>query len=87
MNQVTVKNNQDRNFKYFKLTNLDNFTTIRSQSLDEVSNKKYIDDELDKNTILKFNQTLENYIKVSVGNDVFNLAKYDKIRITVTILI
>ena len=82
-----VKNYRDRYYKYFKLTNLDNFTTIRTQSFDEVSNKKYIGDELDKNTILRFNQTLEKYIKVSVGKDVYNLAKNDKLRITVTILI
>ena len=37
--------------------------------------KKYIDDELHKNTVLKYNQTLQNYLKVSVGNDVCNLFK------------
>ena len=34
------------------------------------SQKKYVDDELDKNTIVRFNQTLQNYLKVSVGNAV-----------------
>ena len=43
-----------------------------------MTNKKYIDDELDKNTIVRFNQTLQNYLKVSVGNDTYNLTKYDK---------
>ena len=61
----------------------------REPSLDyELANKKYIDDELNKDTNLRFNQTLENYLKVSVGNDVYNLTKYDKIQIvdtTVTI--
>ena len=37
-----------------------------------------------KNTIVRFNQTLDNYLKVSVGNDTFNLTKYDKIHITDT---
>ena len=46
-----------------------------------MANKKYIDDELDKNTVLRFNQTLQNYLKVSVGNDIYNLTKYDKIQI------
>ena len=32
----------------------------------------------------RFNQTLENYLKVSVGNDTYNLTKYDKIQITDT---
>ena len=48
----------------------------------EVVNKKYVDDELDKNTILRFNQTLENYLKVSVENDTNNLTKYNKIQLT-----
>ena len=78
-----VKNNQDNNFNDNKLTNLDSITINRNPtSDDEVSNKKYIDDELNKNTIVRFNQTLQNYLKVSVGNDLYNLAKYDKIQIT-----
>ena len=48
----------------------------------DLANKKYFDDELDKNTVLRFNQTLQNYLKVSVGNDVYNLTKYDRIQIT-----
>ena len=52
------------------MTNLDSISVNREPSLDkELANKKYIDDELDKNTILRFNQTLHNYLKVSVGND------------------
>ena len=31
---------------------------------------------------MRFNQTLENYLKVSVGDDTYNLAKYNKINIT-----
>ena len=34
--------------------------------------------------MLRFNQTLSNYLKVSVGNDTYNLTKYDKIQITDT---
>ena len=49
-----------------------------------VGNKKFIDDELDKTTILRFNQTLENYLKVSVGNDTYNLTKKNKIQLTDT---
>ena len=41
-----------------------------------------MDDELDKNTILRFNQTLESCLKVSVGNDIYHLTKYDKIQLT-----
>ena len=78
-----VKNNQDNNLNDNKLTNIDSIQVNRNPSLDnELVNKKYIDDELDKNTILRFNQTLQNYLKVSVGNDTYNLTKYNKISIT-----
>ena len=78
-----VKNNQDNDLKDKKLTNIDTITANRNLSADdELSNKKYVDDELDKNTILRFNQTLQKYLKVSVGNDTYNLTKYDKISIT-----
>ena len=80
-----VKNNQDNNFNDNKLTNI-NSITINNNPTDNnhVSNKKYIDDELDKNTIVRFSQTLENYLKVSVGNDTYNLTKYNKIQLTDT---
>ena len=78
-----VKNNQDNDFNDNKLTNINSITVNKSPTdNDHVSNKKYIDDQLDKNTIVRFNQTLNNYLKVSVGNDTYNLTKYDKIQIT-----
>ena len=83
-----VKNNQDNDLNDKKLPNLDTITVNRNPSLDnELANKKYIADELDKNTIARFNQTLENYLKVSVGNDTKNLTKYNKIQITDTTVI
>ena len=80
-----VKNNQDNDLNDNKLTNI-NSITINNNPTDDnhVSNKKYIDNELDKNTILRFNQTLEIYLKVSVDNDTYNLTKYNKIQITDT---
>ena len=50
----------------------------------EISRKKYIDNELDKKNVLRFNQTLENYLKVCVGNDVYKLTKYDTLQIADT---
>ena len=77
-----VKNNQDNGLNDNKLTNLDSIIINRNPISDnEVSNKKYIDDELDKNTILIFNQTLENYLKVSAGNDTYNLTKFVEIQL------
>ena len=78
-----VKNNQNNNMNNKKITNLDSIQVNREPNSDsELANKKYIDDQLDKNTFLRFNQTLENYLKVSVGNDTYNLTKYEKIQIT-----
>ena len=83
-----VKNNQDNDLNDNKLTNI-NSITINNNPTDDnhVSNKKYIDNELDKNTIVRFNQTLQNYLKASVGNNTYNLTKYDKIQITDTTII
>ena len=78
-----VKNNQDNNLNDNKLTNINSITINKNPTDDNhVSNKKYIDEQLDKNTIVRFNQTLANYLKVSVGKDTYNLNKYDKIQIT-----
>ena len=83
-----VKNNQDNDLNDSKLTNLDSITINRNPILDnEVSNKRYVDDQLDKNTIVRFNQTLQNYLKVSVGNDLYKLTKYNKIQLTDTTII
>ena len=78
----SVFNDQDSEFDNNKLTNLDSITVNRNPNLDnELSNKKYVDDSIGEGTLLRFNQTLENYLKVSVGNDIYNLTKYDKIQI------
>ena len=77
--------NQDNEFDNNKLTNLDSVSVIGNRNSDnELVNKKYLDDELDKNTVLRFNQTVENYLKVTVGNDTYNFNYYDKIQITDT---
>ena len=83
-----VKNNQDNDFNDNKLINI-NSITINNNPTDDnhVSNKKYIDDELNKNTIVRFNQTLQNNLKVSVGNDTYKLTKNDKIQLSDTTVI
>ena len=84
----SVFNDQDNEFDNNKLTILDSITVNRDPSSDnELANKKYIDDSIGEGTLLRFNQTLENYLKVSVGNDTYNLTKYDKIPITDTTII
>ena len=78
-----VKNNQDNDFNNNKTTNTISITINRNPTSNyEVPTKNiYIDDELDRNTILRFNQTLQIYLKVSVGNDTYNLTEYDKIQL------
>ena len=80
---ILVKNNQDNDFNDNKLTNI-NSITINNNPTDSnhVSNKKYVDDSLDINTIVRFNQTIQNYLKVSVGNDIYHLTKYNKYYLT-----
>ena len=56
-------------------------------SENEVTAKKFLDDSVGGGIILRFIRTPENYLKVSVGNDVFILTKYDRIQITDTTII
>ena len=48
------------------------------------SNQKHGDDSIGEGTKVRFNPTLQNYLKKSVGNDTFNFSKYDKKQITHT---
>ena len=84
-----VKNNQDNDLNNNKLTNVDSIIVNRNPFLDnELSNKKYVDDYIGNGSIVRFNQTLSNYLKVTVGNDTYNLSKYNKIKMTdITIII
>ena len=67
----SVFNDQDNEFDNNKLTNLDSVTVNRNPtSSNEVSKKKYVDDSIGEGTIVRFNQTLQNFLKVSVGNDI-----------------
>ena len=76
---------QDNEFDRKNLNNLCSVTVNRNPSSDnEVSFKKYVDYSIGEGTIVRFNQTLENYLKVSVGIDTYNLTKGDKIQITDT---
>ena len=80
-----AKNKQHNVFNDNNITNLDSVTINRNPNLDhEVANKKYIDDQSDKKTIVRFSQAILNYFKVSVGNDTYILIKYNKIQTTDT---
>ena len=81
----TVFNDQDNEFGNNKLTNLDSITVNRKPTSDnDLSNKKFVDDSIGEGTIVRFNQTLQNYLEDCVGNGTYNKTKYDKIQITDT---
>ena len=49
--------------------------------------RKYSDDSIGEGIKVGFNQTLDNYLKVFVGNDISNLTKYDKKQIIDTTIL
>ena len=57
----TVLNNPDKKFDKTMLTSLD-FLIVKRNTIKniELTSKEYVDSELDKNTVLRFNQSLEN---------------------------
>ena len=72
-------NDQDNDFDDNKLNNWDSVSVIGNPiSDDEWANKKNVDESLDSGNSLKICHTLQNYLKVSIGNDVYNLNIYDK---------
>ena len=48
----------------------------------KLTNKRYVDDSIGDGSILRYKQTVKNYLKVSVENTVYNLGKYGRIQIT-----
>ena len=75
----TVFKDQDNDFDNNKLTNLDSINVDRIPTIDnELTNKKkYVDDSINENTIVRLNQTLQSKLKVTVGNNEYNLTNYD----------
>ena len=81
----SVFNDQDNEFDNNIIPNLDSVVVNRIPSSDkELSNKKYVDDSIGEGNVLRFNQTFEDFLEVSVGNDTNNLAKTDRIQMTDT---
>ena len=78
-----VKNNQDNDLNDKKLTNLDSVTVNRNPFLhNELASKAYIDDELDKNTIVRLNDnSIDRYLQVRINNTAYNLQIYNKTQI------
>ena len=81
-------NDQDNEFENIRLPNLDSITNKKSPTMDkEISNKQYVDDELNKNNTLTFNHSVQNYLKVTVANSHINHTKSERTQITDTMSI
>ena len=66
-----VKNNQDNDLSDIKLLKVNSITINQNPTSDhQVANKKHVDDLIGDGNVLRFIQTLQNYLKVSVGNDI-----------------
>ena len=78
-----VKNNQDNDFDNNKLTNINSITINNNPTEDDqVSNKKYIDEELDKDTKVRLNDdSNDRYLQVCINNTPYNLQIYNKTQI------
>ena len=84
----SVFNDEDSEFDNKKLTNLDSVSVKRNPtSNDELSNKNHVDDSIGEGTKVRINQSLQNYLEISLGNDMYHLTKCDKIQITDTTII
>ena len=78
-----VKNNQDNDLNDNKQTNV-NSITINNNPTDNnhVSNRKYMDDGLDKNTIVRLNDdSNDRYLQVHINNTAYNRQIYNKTQI------
>ena len=84
-----VKNNQDNDFNDSKLINIISITINNiPTNNNHVSNKKYVDHELDKNTIVRLNdESNDRCLKVNIYNSTYNLQIYNKILLADTTII
>ena len=79
-----VKNNQSNNFNNNIISNVKSIEINDKPSNDKhCINKKYFEDELDNNTIVRLNDNSNNgYLKVQINNNFYNLQIHNKIQIT-----
>ena len=84
-----VKDNQDKNFKNNKLTKINSITINKNPTdYNHVSNKKYVDDQLDKDSIVRLNDdSNDRYLKVNINNTTYNMQIYNKLLLTDTTII
>ena len=78
INSITLNNQAVNDNQVITKAYVDQFHQENERSRRDVGLDFY--DE--SSTLVRFNQTLQNYLKVSVGNDIYNLTKYNKKSIT-----
>ena len=73
-----LKNTQDNDFNDDKLITLNSITVNRNPFLNnELASKEYVEDTIGEITVLRFNQLLELYLKVSAANGLCNLTQVE----------
>ena len=79
-----VKNNQDNNFNNNIISNIQSIEINNDPTNNKHGiNKKYLDDKLDNDTIIRLNDNSNNeYLKVQINNNFYNLQIHNKIQIT-----
>ena len=79
-----VKNNQNNNFNNNIISNIQSIEINNDPTNNKHGiNKKYLDDKLDNDTIIRLNDNSHNeYLKVQINNNFYNLQIHNKIQIT-----
>ena len=68
----SLYNDQDKDSDNNKLTTFDSLTVSRNPTIDkELSKKNFVDDSIGEASILKFNQTLQTYLRLSADDIVY----------------
>ena len=82
----TALNDQDYDCANNKLMNLDSKSVKGDPNSDKkLANKNENDDKIDQRTLIRFNQALENYPRISTEDGVFNLKQINKYITDITV--
>ena len=79
-----VRNNQNNNFNNNIISNIQSIEINNDPTNNKHGiNKKYLDDKLDNDTIIRLNDNSNSeYLKVQINNNFYNLQIHNKIKIT-----
>ena len=83
INSITLNKQAENDDEVITKAYVDQFRQENERSRRDLG----IDFYDESNTLVRFNQTLQIYLKISVGNDPYSLTKYNKIQLTDTTII